>query len=471
LAAGIAAKSARRLTDPARLSACGILFKADAKNIKLERLLSDWAARGNPDERDRAFVSELVYGVTRWARGLDAIIGSVSSRPLKEISRPALIILRIGVYQLMAMDRTPHHAAVNETVGLARADPEAARAAGFVNAVLREIIRRGLTGQVIPLVAEKLLEKAGPTHILLGEKFSFPDWLALRWVERFGADGAERLMQTLNGRAPVTFRVNTLKISPDEMERRFGEWSINAERLDFAPSAYRLTEGKITPGSRMFADGYIQPQDAGSVLAASLLDAKSGDIVVDFCCGVGVKSGAFAQEMENKGMIVCVDSSPAKLFAHRRNMRRLAVKICVTAAVDGSKPWPLKGRFAKIFIDAPCTGTGVLRRHPEGKWNTTEESVARMAGLQREILKNAVDALAPGGVLVYAVCSIEPEEGVDVVNSVLAGRDDLQRSGLKSSRPGLERFLNADGDLFILPGDEGMDGFYASRLVKAVSAA
>lgn len=458
------------MTDPARLSACGILQKADAKNLKLERLLLDWAVRENPDERDRAFVSELVYGVTRWARGLDAVIGSVSSRPLKEISRPALIILRLGAYQLMAMDRTPHHAAVNETVELARADPEAARAAGFVNAVLREIIRRGLAGQAIARVAEQLRENEGPTHIRLGEKLSFPDWLALRWVERFGADGAERLMETLNGRAPVTFRVNTLKISPEEMERRFGEWSINAERLDFAPSVYRLTEGKITPGSRVFADGYLQPQDAGSVLAARLLGAKPGEIVADICCGVGVKSGAFAQEMENKGMIVCVDNSPAKLFAHRRNMRRLAVKICVTASADASKPLPFKSRFAKIFIDAPCTGTGVLRRHPEGKWNTAEESVARMALLQGEILRNAADALAPGGVMVYAVCSIEPEEGVDVVNAVLSGRDDLQRSDLKSSHPGLARFLNSDGDLFILPGDEGMDGFYATRLVKPASA-
>lgn len=466
MAPGLGAKGKRRPTDPARLAAYNILHKAGAKNMKLERLLMDWSTRDNPNERDRAFVSELVYGVTRWMRGLDSVIGSVSTRPPKEISRQTLTLLRLGAYQLMAMDRTPQHAAVNETVELARADPDTVKSAGFVNALLREIIRRGLAGQAIPRVAERLRRTAAPPHIRLGEKHSFPDWMTLRWVKRFGADGADKLMETLNGRAPVNFRVNTFKISPEDMERRFPEWSIHAERLDFAPFTYRLIEGKITPGSQVFTDGYLQPQDAGSVLAASLIGAKPGETVADFCCGVGVKSGAFAMDMNNRGKIFSVDNAPAKLFALRRNMRRLGVKICVPTAADVSKQWPFKKRFAKIFIDAPCTGTGVLRRHPEGKWNTTVESVERMATIQREILKNAADALAPGGVLVYAVCSIEQEEGPDVVNALLAARDDIKRSDLKTSHPKLARFLNADGDLFIMPGDEEMDGFYAARLEK-----
>lgn len=471
MATGITEKAKRRLPDPPRLAAYNILDKAGATGMKLERLLMDWSVRENPNDRDRAFVSELVYGVTRWTRGLDVVIASVSSRPPKEISRQTLTILRLGAYQLMAMDRTPQHAAVNETVELARADPKAAKSAGFVNALLREIIRRGLAEQAIPRVAERLRKGAAPPHIRLGEKLSFPDWMALRWVKRFGAADAERLMEALNGRAPVNFRVNTFKISPEDMERRFPEWSINAERLDFAPSTYRLIEGKITPTSQIFTDGYIQPQDAGSVLAATLLGAKPGETVADFCCGVGVKSGAFAMEMKNRGKIICVDNAPAKLFTLRRNMKRLGVKICVQTAADVSKPWPFKARFAKIFIDAPCTGTGVLRRHPEGKWNTTVESLARMSQLQVELLRNAAQSLAPGGALVYAVCSIEPEEGVDVVNAILSERNDLQRGDIKTSHPALARFLNADGDLFILPGHEEMDGFYATRLVKKTGGA
>ncbi|MBI4666371.1 MAG: hypothetical protein HY751_08185 [Nitrospinae bacterium] len=459
------------MSDPFRRAAFEILRKSESSKTPLDILLTEWRAKKKHEERDRAFVFELTLGVTRWKMSLDYIIGKFSDRPVEKLGTAPLILLRMGVYQLASMDKVPPYAAVNEMVNLAKSNPDTRKAAGYVNAILRNLIRRVKLGSPRPSIAEIVKSLSGGKTTpagLLAEAYSFPAWLCNRWVDRFGKQMAESVIAASNEQAPVFFRMNPLKAPEADNEKLMGRWGISAEKFPLAPWGYRLTSGKITPGLGLFDEGYAQPQDGSSMIAASLLEIKPGQVVADICCGKGIKSGFFAARMENRGLIFSMDSSTRKFSAFAENMARQGITICHPVVADAAEHWPLKKPAQAVFIDAPCSATGVFRRHPEGKWNKTPATVERMAELQGRMLDSAVKSLAPGGALVYAVCSIEPEEGVDQVERLIASNPAITRDDIKSGRPELEPFITDQGDLFILPGQGGMDGFFATRLVKAL---
>ncbi|VAX19571.1 16S rRNA (cytosine(967)-C(5))-methyltransferase [hydrothermal vent metagenome] len=419
------------------------------------------------DERDKRFVAELVYGVTRWKRSLDLIIDKLSKTPIQKINAPTLVLLRMGLYQIFEMSKTPLSAAVNETVNLARTHHKARHFAGFINGILRTSIRKtgadkerkNLADAIAPLI-----DNNSHASLAAGLKSSFPDWIAEKWINQFGLETAQRIMQKSNERAPVFFRLNDLKISPAEFAKNLAEWEMEAEPVNFANGMWHLIKGKITPASEPVLKGFIQPQDVSSFLAANILSVKPGDIVADICCGKGIKSGALASSMQNQGFIFCVDKSGGQLENLVTNMKRLGVSITQPVMADTAKSWPTKKMFNKIMIDAPCSGTGTLRRHPEGKWNKTPELVKDMTKIQRAILQTAVKHLAPNGSLVYSVCSIEPEEGTQIIDSILTNEPTLKRDKIKTS--GTENFITPKGDLLILPGNNNMDGFYTALITK-----
>lgn len=451
------------MADPPRLTALKLLLRLESRKARIDALLAPVLSDNSMPDTDKAFVSELVYGVTRWRRALDAIIAKASSTPPGKMDQPVLVLLRMGAYQLAGMTKAPAYAAVNETVNIAKGHKKARHLTGFINGVLRGVARLVEKKRGAPLW--KIVKELQPAATL-GETHSFPDWLVERWLENFGEAATVRILKESNKRAPVFFRLNTLKIGREEFEAGISEWGMSAERLDWARDGYRLTEGKLTPDSPAVSEGLVQPQDASTIVAPSLLAPEKGDIVSDVCCGKGIKSGALAQWMENDGTILAMDIYPQRLSMLAANMARLDVKICRPVAADAASTWPVGVAFKKILVDAPCSSTGVLRRRPEGKWNKGPELSGEMAALQYDMLSRAADSLAPGGTLVYSVCSIEPEEGALVIERFLSARADMARDDIKKGMPALSRFLDERGDVFILPGDGGMDGFYAVRLVK-----
>ena len=442
-------------------------MELESRGARIDVLLDSFLRKSSLGERDRSFVSELVYGVVRWKRSLDTIIAKASSTPLGKINPAVLTLLRMGVYQAAVM-KTPPHAAVNETVALAKTDGRSRHLGGFVNGVLRGAVRLigAMAAEPVWKIVEALCEPGLPVCERLGRMYSFPGWMVERWVKTFGVERAEAALRGSDARAPVFFRMNGLKITADEFEARFGGWGIEAERLAIARSAWRLVNGKLTPDSEPVAAGYAQPQDLSSMVAAGLLGSGPGDLVADICCGRGIKSGCFADQMENRGAILCLDSSWRRLVELVANMRRAGVEICRPILADAGARWPFSRTFGKIFVDAPCSGSGVLRRHPEGKWNKGPELIGQMAETQGKIIGRAAESLAPGGMMVYSVCSIEPEEGIDVVERLLSSRNDIRRVDVRSLFPGLDGCVNEAGDFFVLPGFRGMDGFYAAALAR-----
>jgi 16S rRNA (cytosine967-C5)-methyltransferase len=445
------------VTSPARAVAARVLTRVETEGAFADLALDAELNRAEAGPRDAALATELVYGTLRWQRYLDWILAPHSRRPLAQLDPRPRALLRMTAYQLVYLERVPPFAAVNDAVSLARqrARPGVPE---FVNAVLRSFARRGARER----------EPAPPADPIeaLAVRCSFPTWLASRWVERYGADEASALMRSLNERPPLTLRANTMSIDRDALAARLRD----EDQVDTTPTRY-APEGLIAshggrPGAwRSFADGAFAVQDESSMLVARLLDPRSGDTVVDACAAPGTKTTHLAQLMDNRGRIHAFDPQPARLALVGEAAARLGVTI--VDIHDGTVE-TLAPRFDAacdaVLVDAPCTNLGVLRRNPEVKWRRQPADIAASAVRQRAILAAAATLLKPGGRLVYATCSLEPEESEGVVSALLAERDDFV-----VDRPSeFPLPLSPDGVLRCLPHRHGGDGFTAIRLRRMV---
>ena len=375
---------------------------------------------------DRAFATELFYGILRNLTLLDFWIGLLRSGSIDDESRD---LLRLGLYQLFCL-QTPGHAAVFETVELA-----ARRNRSFVNAILRSASRRA---------AE--LQQAGDTASLV-TRTSHPGFLIERWTRTLGADAAAALCEWDNRSAPLYARINTLRTSPGE----FLAQHAGSERLETHPLFVRLTNVPTEALHR--GDCYIQ--DPSTSTAVELLAPQSGESVLDACAAPGGKSGYIAALMQNTGELVACDRDPARVATLAGNLERLGATIAHIAQKDWAAPATADEfaphSFDRILLDAPCSNTGVLRRRVDARWRLEPHDFKRMPEEQFAILRRLVPLLKPGGTLVYSTCSIEPEENEQVVARVMAEFP----------------FLRADDQRSILPFRDAFDGAFAAKLLHA----
>lgn len=417
------------------------------------------------EERDLALAKELVYGSVRWRKSLDFLVSTKSKTALDRIDTEVMILLRLTIYQ-MVMTRIPPHAAIGETMKLAGTHPGSRRAKPFINALLRSF-QRGMSDRLKKMTLAETVAHALPGRMDLAERiatlYSYPVWMIERWMKNFGTEKTEFIASAGNQRGKIFFRLNSLK-SKDLS----GHKDVMAERFSLVEDGYEVTKGKLRPSSPMFTSGLVQPQDGASMIAGSLLAPRSGEVVGDYCCGKGVKSGQFASSMKNSGKIFSYDFDKKRIEFFKRNMDRLGVTICHPAVKDLTKTPNREdaGRFDAIFIDAPCSATGVIRRHPEIKWNRKETIIQEMAGVGAKIAEGAIAALKVGGRMIYAVCSIEPEEGREQIEKILQAHKNICRVDIRKSRPSLSPFITKEGDLLLLPDGRGMDGFFAAMLTK-----
>jgi 16S rRNA (cytosine967-C5)-methyltransferase len=439
----------------ARYEALRILVRVERDRAFADIALEHALEHAKLEPRDAGLCTEIVYGTLRWRRHLDWRLTPHLKRPLAKLDPWVRALLRLTAYQLLFLDRVPRWAAVDEAVSLARLKARRPGPAEFVNAVLR-----ALTRAQPPALPESPVEAAGV-------RWSFPDWIAARWIARYGASEAERLMAAMNERPPVTIRTNRLRITREALAARLRDEELADTRpTALAPEGLTVERGNVARWTA-FTRGWCTIQDEASMLIARLLGPEPGELVADACAAPGTKTTHLAELMDNRGKIVAVDLHAARLKLASAGAARLGIGIVETHAGPVAAVAPhWAGRCDRALVDAPCSNLGVLRRNPDVKWRRREEELDRLAAKQRGILGAAASMVRPGGRLVYATCSLEPEENEGVVEAFLAEAPGWDVD------PSQDFPVPADERGFVrcLPHRHGTDGFTAIRLRRAGAA-
>ena len=412
-------------------------------NVVLDAHLAEHPLK---DSRDAGLVTELCYGTTRRQLQIDFALSKFLDRGIEQIEDKVLAALRIGVYQLFFL-RVPKHAAVSATIDALKA-LQLSRATGFVNAVLRKLAAL----EELPLPG--LSEKAA--HLSVRE--SHPQWLVERWLRQFGEKRTEAMLVANNQPAQVVVRVNTRKITRDELLATFQSMGIEARSTLMSPVGIVLPSVGKVEDVYGFAEGLWQVQDEAAQLVTVYAAVTDDARILDVCAAPGGKTCHMAQT----GRVTSMDLHANKLRKIEAEAKRLGLSDRISMrAHDAQKALPEDlGEFDVVVVDAPCTGLGTLRRHPELRYRRQESDVGRLAQLQRNILENAQAAVAPGGLLVYAVCSVETQEGPDQIEMFLRSHPEFTAEPpvLPEELPLMQAYLRT------LPGPEGLDGFFAARL-------
>ncbi len=410
-------------------------------------------ARQDFDSRDNAFILELVYGTLRNRTLLDWALDQFSAQPLAKTDAWTRNILRLGAYQMLFLDKVPVSAAVNTAADLSK---DYGKKSGYVNGLLRSLDRK--RASIVGPGPDDPVKKLSILH-------SHPEWLVRRWMKRLGEETAEKFLRENNRPAPLIVRANTLKTTRDRLKA-----SLEAEGAATIETAYSAVGLEIisSPGLRSltaYAEGWFMVQDQAAQLIGLMLGPRPGETVLDACAAPGGKATHLAELMENRGSVIALENDQGRLGSIRENSARLGITIISPVRGDAMKYQ--EGRFDKVLIDAPCSGLGVLRRHPDGRWNKSEKTIRERAVLQRGILENCASLLKPGGALVYATCTTEPEENEEVIDSFLAKHNEFALEGpqrfLPASAAGL---VDNKGFFRTFPDEPAMDGFFGVRLVK-----
>lgn len=441
-------KSAREL-------AVGILTRVEERDAYADILLESALRAEGLEERERALLTQLVYGTLRWRGALDWRLERGLRAGLAGTEPQLRNLLRVALYQLAFLSRVPDYAAVNEAVTLAKRIGGAKKAA-LVNAVLRAILRDE--------DRFALPDRERDETAYLAVRWSHPEWLVRMWRDYIGQAELEPLLEANNEEAPLVVRVNRLKASREAVLERLGGLGSPTR---YAPQGVRLRGiariGEL-PG---FSAGLYQVQGEASQLVGFLLDPKPGERVLDACAAPGGKATHLAELMGDSGEVVAADISERGLEKLRGSARRLGLKAVRAVRHDMTEPLPAtwRLRYDRVLVDAPCSGLGTLRSHPEVKWRRSPADIARLAELQKKMLREAVGALKPGGVLVYATCTLSRAENESVVEALLEeGR--LLLEGAAPFLPAAARSMVRGGYFFSLPHRHDTDGFFAARMRK-----
>jgi 16S rRNA (cytosine967-C5)-methyltransferase len=444
----------------------------DRARIKALEALIRWEKRGSPmdplfdalvvedpllSDLDKAFVREVVSGVVRWRGRLDWVISAYSRIKPARMERVVLSILRIGAYQLLFMNRIPSPAAVDESVKLAKGKGRS-DIAPFINGILRGIAE-GRKAVAYPDSRTEPLD-------YIAAYYSHPPWMVQRWLDQWGVDETISLCQANNQIPPLTMRVNTLQKSRDEVIYRLQEEKLEAVPTPFSPVGIILEDPPPLTSWGFFQEGWLQVQDEAAQLVSFIVAPQPGERVLDVCAAPGGKTTHLAQLMGDQGEIVAVDVSSSKLTQLEENCHRLGISIVKALNRDTQSPLPFShGSFDRVLVDAPCTGLGTLRRHPDGKWRVKEGDIIRLQKLQGQILAQAAPLVKEEGILIYSTCTMTPEENEGVIEPFLAAEKGfyLEEASFYLP-PGCDGLIDEKGYFHTFPHCHGIDGFFAARI-------
>lgn len=455
-----------------RSLALSVLLSCQRTNDALDELI-ERRAMSVLQPRDRALMMELVYGTLRRQETIDWRLGTVLAKPLHRLPMVVQLLLRLGAYQLLFLDRIPASAAVNETVLLTKshADHLGRDWSGLVNAVLRNLTR-------IPV--PPFPDSASHPARSLSVRYGIPLWLTERWIDRTGLEQAESACRASSTVPSVTLRLNSIRLTREELLERFRQAGVTAYPTAVSPVGVVLEKGQEVTSLPGFLEGDFYVEDEAAQLIPPILDPQPGETVLDACAAPGGKTTHLAELMGSCGTIYAVDRKAARVDILRQNCKRLGIHNIVPIVGDVRNPSEWSGvvareatlrdglpLFDRILVDAPCSGVGVLRRHPEAKGRKESSIFARHQKLQVEILAALASSLRPGGVLVYSVCSTETEETETVINRFCETNLGWMREPVTPWLPatGLS-FVTINGALSTRENACGMDGFFAARLRK-----
>ena len=417
-----------------RLLAFKILSKIEHdkaySNIALDKLLTKYEATSS------AFVCALVYGVLERKITLDYILSKFLSQPIKKLNPQVLTILRMGVYQLKFMDKIPVSAAVNESVKLSR-KTKCAFASGLINSVLRKISANDIA---FPETDNKIYD--------LSIKYSCPESLVSHFVEDYGITYTEKILSASLGAVPTYVRVNTLKITPEDLCKKLFEEGIVAEICEDNKNSLEILSGNSIFRSRCYKKGYFHAQDLASQQSVDFFAPEKGDVVFDMCAAPGGKTFTMAEIMENQGEIYAFDLYDHKIKLINDGAERLGIDIINAQIGDASVYNKDLPKADKILCDVPCAGLGVIRRKPEIKYKDFE-FIDKLCELQYNILDNAALYLKEKGVIVYSTCSLSKKENEDVCNKFLSEHTEFKNGGMVTVEP-----------------SNICDGFFYAKLIK-----
>ena len=432
-----------RAASPARVRAVEILREALRRGAEVPPLLATREADLSPEDRD--LLREIVYGVLRHRGPLDAELASVSRAPLARLEKNLREILEVALYQIRRLDRVPAYAAVDEAVRQARASGGEG-AAKLVNAVLRRLAERPAPPA-----------SGGTSDAGLARDSSHPEFLVRRWVERFGRAETCRILEVDNAPSAIDLLVNPRRTDVETLRRALDAEGVGTEPSDLSPLALTVTSGNPL-GSPLLEQGHFTVQDVGAQALALLL--PPGDLLVDLAAAPGGKTLA-ALALGRARRAIALDRSIVRLRRLAGNARRFGEARAHAVAGDFLAPPLPAGRFDRVILDAPCSGTGTLRKNPEIRYRLDPEAIEKLARLQSKALAAATDLLAPGGYLLYATCSLEAEENEDVISEVLSLRPGLALHAIEP--PGPLRPFVAGARFRLLPAERN-DGFTAHLL-------
>jgi 16S rRNA (cytosine967-C5)-methyltransferase len=421
-----------------------------------DRALRGEAQRLRLDPRERALATRLAYGAVQRRGTLDHLIEGWTERPAEALEPAVLAALRLGVFQLAYLDRIPAHAAVGESVELAKASSRGG--AGLVNAVLRRAAR-----EAAARVAS--LTDATPAGAALAH--SYPEWIAALWWDALGANDARALLRAGNEPAEAALRANTLRIEPDRLRERLAVATRPAPPVPPLPEALVLDAPFDAHGAPEWEAGLFMPQSRAAMAVARLLDPRPGERVLDLCAAPGGKTTHLAALGHDEGEIVAVERHAGRADALRRTAHRLGARSIELRTGDAAAVHE-PAAYDRVLVDPPCSDLGTLASRPDARWRKAPDAPTRLARTQAAILDAGAAALRPGGVLVYSTCTISPAENEGVVSEFLGRHPEFEADRLGSDvpvwqHPGVPSFL------LTLPHRDGTEGFFIARLRRRVA--
>ena len=436
-----------------------ILLKVETRKAYADILLDHSLKTAILSARDRALLTQLVYGTLRWRGKLDWSLSRLLRRPLADMDGYLRNLLRLTLYQTLFLDKVPDYAAVHEGVELAKRYG-GTRAGGLVNAVARRLLRE----------KEHLANPDPEADVVLrlSVSWSHPDWLVRRWLGYFGERDTEALLQANNEEPSLVLRVNRLKGDREALIEKLRAAGLDAAPALWSPQAIYLRMASPVDQLPGFQEGLFLIQGEASQLVGFLLDPKPGERILDGCAAPGGKATHLAELMEDRGEIAATDISARGLEKLKQNVRRLALTSVRPVQADVSRQ--LTGVLAlpydRILADVPCSGLGTLRSHPEAKWQREENDIERLGQLQKKILNQLSSYLKAGGTLVYATCTLTREENEQVVEDFLHRHKEFVLENAAEFLPEDARQMLCGNYLLALPHKHGTDGFFAARMRK-----
>ena len=444
------------MISPARVAAYEILRRVSTGRGDLASAVAD--ARDHlADDRDRALATDIAAGTERWLATLDHLIAHFARRPVARLDPEVVDVLRLSIYQLLHLTRVPASAVVDDAVDLVKRAGKRS-ATGFVNAVLRNVSRQRSSVPLPPRPPSQAPRDAVLDYLTV--TLSHPRWLAARWFDRVGLDRAEAWMRFNNEPAVLTVRANRFRTDRETLLVRLQDAEIDAEPTRFAPDGVRILRGHVRDRAER---GDLVVQDEASQLVALLAGESPGPLVLDTCASPGGKTTAIAATVSVDERVIACDVRDRRMALLRRTVATTGAANVRLVQADLTKPLPFGVGFSTVIVDVPCSGLGTLRRDPDIRWRRAEQDLAALAIVERQMLEHASAVVAPGGRLVYATCSSEPEENEDVVAAFLADHRDFAPVTAGRAHPALAGDLeDSRGHLRTEPDRHGLELFFGA---------